>query len=235
MHAKTITATSGVEAIEKLIQASKNNIHIDAILLDCQMPIMDGYEATERIRKGEAGEGFIITPIIALTANAMSDERTKCLALGMNDYLTKPIDNHRLFSTLNKFLIKTIPPEGESKDNKPHTLDSLNQAEALNRLTGDEELYAKLLEMFVNDTPSKILSLKSALTSGDYIRLRKTAHGLKGTSGNISALQLCALASELEHMAVPEQLTKCTDLVRAIELAYQQVEQVISVKLNGSE
>ncbi|XQW84858.1 ATP-binding protein [Thalassotalea piscium] len=231
VNAKTITATSGVAAIEKLIESQNEHIHIDAILLDCQMPIMDGYEATKRIRNGEAGDEFITTPIIALTANAMSDEREKCLALGMNEYLTKPIDTIKLFNTLNNFLTVDNHIEPDVEEIELHVSDSLNQSEALNRLDGNEILYQKLLLMFLDETPNKLMLLNSCFNLEDYEGMRQVCHALKGTCGNISALSLFRLAAELETKVQQETPTDLHLLLNAIELEYQQLDKIIATIL----
>ncbi|WP_189379515.1 ATP-binding protein [Thalassotalea profundi] len=227
VNAKTITALSGVEAIEKLVEAKTNKVEIDAILLDCQMPIMDGYETTQRIRKGEAGDEFVRTPIIALTANAMSDEKEKCLALGMNDYLTKPIDTARLFQTLNKFLLAGISSNVAGKNKKIAVYESLNFEKALERLSHNEELYKKLLEMFLDETPIKISSLQEALNSKDFSEIKLVSHALQGTTANISALQLYAYSIALEGTAKQKDIQGCVHLVQTIGREFQKVTKII--------
>ncbi|GAA5143533.1 ATP-binding protein [Thalassotalea piscium] len=232
VHAATITASSGVQAIEKLVEAKKNNIYIDAILMDCQMPIMNGYEATKSIRSGEAGEEFKVTPIIALTANAMSDERDKCLALGMNDYLTKPIDNKKLFNTLQRFSISDILPNTVEKEVVQEADQTLDQAKALDRLMGNNEIYKKLLAMFIEETPEKIVALNNFIQTNDFDGIWQIGHALKGTTGNISALILRGFADQIEKAAKQEDITLCRQLSKSIELEYQVVEQLIKKTLN---
>ena len=107
LGAEVIVAENGAEAVSKLSQDA-----IDAVLMDCQMPVMDGYEATRRIRAGAAGPVAAGVPIIALTAHALSGDRERCLAAGMNDYITKPIDPAVLRAQLEALLfVGQVPTE----------------------------------------------------------------------------------------------------------------------------
>ena len=98
------TAHNGIEAIELLQKMSDDGQEIHCILMDCQMPVMDGYETTNIIRSGKASAGLIDIPIIAMTANAMSGEREKCLAVGMSDYITKPIQPNILIDRVQHWV-----------------------------------------------------------------------------------------------------------------------------------
>jgi CheY-like chemotaxis protein len=100
-----LQATNGKEALQQLILAERRGEAVHCVLMDCQMPIMNGYEASQKIRKGEAGESYTNMPIIAMTANAMLGERNKCLSAGMSDYLTKPVNEVTMKEKVTKWTL----------------------------------------------------------------------------------------------------------------------------------
>jgi len=141
-------AANGKEAI-----AALRNIPYDLVLMDCQMPEMDGFEATRAIRRGEAGEGHLKTPVIAMTAHAMQGDREKCLDSGMNDYLPKPIKHAVLAKILERWLARKndtpqVPTDGQSED---PVIPVFDRTVLEDRLMGDENLIGKMIEIFLED------------------------------------------------------------------------------------
>jgi two-component system sensor histidine kinase/response regulator len=175
-------ANNGAEALERIAAAA-----FDAVLMDCQMPVMDGFTATRRIRVLESSHGLKRLPIIALTANVMSEDRENCIAAGMDAHLGKPIEPGQLLEVLNRFLKarSTAPP-----------IDR----EALRELTGgDAEFERELAETFVSSGDQCLAEIMAALKVSDLDTVRKRAHSLKGASANIHASDLSRAACSLEE------------------------------------
>ncbi|WP_298393874.1 response regulator [uncultured Azonexus sp.] len=187
-----------VEAVDRAEAAAANGEPFDVILLDMQMPVMDGYEATRRIRE-ELGRNEL--PIIAMTANALAADRERCLACGMNDHIAKPIDIANLRSTLDHWLGQ-LPPvaETETGDPTPFTDDEhIDSATAIARLGGNQGLHTRLLGRFVEDQGNFIARLQSARARAAVDEMILLSHTMRGLAGNIGADKLGRLAGELEQ------------------------------------
>ncbi len=217
-------AENGVEALDILSAAAKKEAY-SLVLMDCQMPVMDGFEATRQIRSGKGGSEHSLVPIIALTANAMHGDKDKCLDAGMNDYISKPIDVDILYNTIGQWISLDSPTaeeaptdEGltaatnttndptaailadiEKQKQKQQSSSVWDKASALKRVGSKEERLKKLIELFLRDLPEKRESLISQLKDGDFERAREIAHSIKGMAGNLSANKLMATAAEIEH------------------------------------
>ncbi|MDR1995647.1 response regulator [Azonexus sp.] len=184
------TAEHGEQALARLRQED-----FDLVLMDCQMPVMDGYEATRRIR-GELGRHTL--PIVAMTANALSGDRERCLAAGMNDHIAKPIDIAVLQATLAHWLDGSAPRAmPETAADKPDA--TLDLAGVLARLGHNHELYARLAARFRDSQSDIVNRLESALATGDSAGAQLIAHTLHGLAGNLGANRLAGLAATLEN------------------------------------
>jgi two-component system, sensor histidine kinase and response regulator len=184
-------AKNGLEAIKFW-----ENHDYDIILMDVQMPEIDGLRATEIIRNKEKRTQKHI-PIIAMTAHAMQGDREICLDAGMDEYISKPINTNTLFSILDK--IMTSKPEMYD-ETKREPIDShiLNYQEALDRMEGDKDLFGELIDIFLNDTPKYLESIRISLENGDFEGVKRAAHTLKGSASNIGAMNLCEYAFNTE-------------------------------------
>lgn len=194
----TITvAGNGQAALDKLLAYGPKAF--DAVLMDVQMPVMDGIEATSRIR---ALPGFIDLPIIAMTADALVEERERCLMAGMVDHIAKPIDPHILFSTLARWVGKTGEPQargGAAVDRTPlPQVDGLDQSAGLRRVAGNRQLYLHLLRQFVEEETGAAVRAGVALEEGDFQTAERIAHTLKGAAGSIGFVDLQSAAMRLE-------------------------------------
>jgi signal transduction histidine kinase/DNA-binding response OmpR family regulator len=190
-------AETGAAAIEELATRS-----FDIVLMDCQMPILDGYEATQRIRAGAAGAGVRDIPIIALTAHALSGDRQRCLDAGMNDYLTKPIDPAALRSKLESLLAPALAQEPPARANaNPHPSAIFDVAALRNRVGADDDFLQELIGVFTATMEERILTLLIAVDRDDAAAIATEAHAIKGAAANVDAHSLAAAAAALEKSA----------------------------------
>jgi CheY-like chemotaxis protein/HPt (histidine-containing phosphotransfer) domain-containing protein len=222
------TAANGKLALEALTQQ-----HYDLILMDCQMPEMDGFEATRRIRAGEAGDKHRALPVIAMTAHAMEGSREECLQAGMNDYVSKPVHPAKLDAAIKRWMPSTPQHRGDhspgssaSADDTPRTpsLDSsppLDRDELLTRMLDDEALAREIVAAFLEDAPHQLNSIHQAVNTRDFDTIRERAHTLKGAAGNVSGIAVRELAKALELAAKNKEEARIAeigaDLGRAIE------------------
>jgi two-component system sensor histidine kinase/response regulator len=207
LAADVTLANNGADALQRLTESP-----YDAVLMDCQMPVMDGFTATRRIRESErqGGHGKRL-PIIALTANVMSEDRENCLAAGMDAHLSKPIEPAQLIDCLSRYL-------------KPHDERPPVDMNALRELTGgDTEFELELVETFVSSGDQCLADIASALHTRDFDTIGKRAHALKGASANIHAQALAAAASALEIAARRNSADQVEWLVRELREKLQAV------------
>jgi len=205
-HADAVV--NGAEAVEALRHGS-----YDLVLMDCQMPDMDGYEATRIIRKPGSGVTNPLVPIIALTAHAMAEDHRRCLEMGMNDYLTKPVNPQSLAETVSCWLgqvaIPRVPEGGEARQ---ASSDALGAGQApspkacdthllLQRAMGDESLAQRICLQLLKDLPGEIQLLQDAIAGKDIGQLRASTHAIKGIAANTCCERLWRLSLELEHQA----------------------------------
>jgi len=190
---KVSEAENGEEAISLL----KINTY-DLILMDIQMPVMDGLQATHIIRN----ELKITTPIVALTANAFKSEIETCLAAGMNDFVTKPFEEHNLIQVISKALAgqQAMPEQkmpSATKAKQSEKLYSLDQLRTLGR--GDPQFVMEMLQLFVETIPPAVASIQNALQNGDLDVIRKTAHNIKPNVEIMMIESIVAAMQELSH------------------------------------
>jgi len=209
----THVAANGLEALESL-----EHVPYDLVLMDCQMPEMDGYEATRRIRSHESAVRNHEIPIIAMTAHAMQGDRENCLAAGMNDYIAKPVNPHNLIRVIEKWFLKTDSPNAaesfpaEQKENEVFDKKGLFE-----RLMNDQDLVKDIIEGFLEEVPGQIAALSEALEKKDADLIRRLAHTLKGASANIGASALQETAYQVELAAKAGTLDTAYDLIPELD------------------
>ena len=191
---KADTVANGREAVEAV-----STMPYDLVLMDCQMPEMDGFEATKIIRARQKSGGRR-TVIVAMTANALEGDREKCLAAGMDDYVSKPVRIDNLAATIGRWT-PTVDPAALS---------------GLRELSDETEITA-LVEDFIKDAEGRIATLQSAARAGDASAIEKQAHSLKGASGNLGAVEVQQLALKLETMGREKRLEGADALIAALE------------------
>ncbi|MBF0612827.1 MAG: response regulator [Magnetococcales bacterium] len=212
----TITiAANGRQAVAQVQEQ-----RLDAILMDIQMPEMDGYEATRAIRQSL---GIQDIPIIAMTANAIAGDQEKCLAAGMNDYIPKPVDMNRLFSTLAKWL-SCAPTQplvvsacSPASVGWPDTLPGFDLAAALTRVGGDQTFYLKIIRQFMQNHGQDITTLRQYLSDKNWQEMAKLVHMMKGLAGNLAAHELQQGAKELEKAILNQQFHRVPLLLDSLE------------------
>jgi signal transduction histidine kinase/DNA-binding response OmpR family regulator len=215
---------NGREAVEAM-----GLVPYAAILMDCQMPEMDGYQATQEIRRRE-GTGRH-TPIIALTADVSKDARAKSLSAGMDDHVTKPLNPQELAAAFGRWLPRvdeleslavTARPRGE--DAVDHiALDGLRELER----AGAPGLVKKITDMFLQDTPRQLTDLRDSVQKGDSVRLVKVAHTLKGSAANLGAREMVRICDELQVLGEAENIGIAPSLVADLESQFGSVRDAI--------
>ena len=209
----------------------------DIVFMDCQMPRMDGYEATAAIRLLEdVSDGTERTPIIALTANALTGDRDKCVAAGMDDYVSKPFRIGQIEKVLSRWLSKETwqnesPPTGEEVSPtistdlvEENSLDTkaLEGIRAL-QSEGEPDILTRIITLYLSDTPKQLDKLYEAIHSEDAGEVRSLAHSLKSSSANIGALSLSVLFKEIEHKGHSNSLQGSMELFVAAQKQYQKI------------
>jgi CheY-like chemotaxis protein/HPt (histidine-containing phosphotransfer) domain-containing protein len=228
--------------------------HYDMVFMDCQMPEMDGYEATRAIRSREAAAGSEShIPVVALTAHAMEGDRNRCLAAGMDDYLTKPFSLEKIQEMLAKWL-----PRGQGRararpsrertlggpdESKGGFLDRLFLLESIDRSALDS-LYAikangypsvlvKMIQRYLENSPAQMQTLGRAITSGDAVAMKKTAHSLISASGFLGAKRIVELCKEIQILGQADAVEQAVPLLPVLETEYEKVREAISEELRS--
>jgi signal transduction histidine kinase/CheY-like chemotaxis protein len=197
-HSVTVV-NNGREALDAL-EASA----YDLVLMDMQMPEMDGFEATSALREREKSTGRH-QAVVAMTALAMNGDRERCMAVGMDGYISKPIRPQELDELLDGYIARkaaVVPQKSEIVSS-----DVVDAAQLLDRIDDDRNFLAELVEIFRRDYPQSVSAVRSAIDTGNAAGLQQSAHTLKGTLANLSALSASALAAELEQMGRSLNLT----------------------------
>lgn len=215
---KVTVAETGFEVL-----AAMDRSRFDLILMDLQMPGMGGLDATHKIRERERATGTHVR-IVAMTAHAMPGDRERCLAAGMDDYLTKPIDSKRLYDALGR--VSDVALAGVPFQ----SVLSWDRADVLRRLDGDHALLTEIIRLFLDDAPRLVEEIRVAIDSGDARRVQSTAHRLKGAAGNLAASNVAEAARKIEvigekgdlatAMAEWELLTREADRIETLLSAH---------------
>jgi CheY-like chemotaxis protein len=223
---EVVLATNGREALDLLEGAGFQGF--DAILMDVQMPEMDGMEATAAIRARERTLGGHI-PILGVTAHAMKGDRERCLEGGMDGYVTKPIRPDILFSELARLdpaaQLEPEPATGTMTDFG--ATGALDRVALLDRVEGDMELLSDIIELFKEDSVRQMTAIREAIDKKQADTLRRAAHTLKGTCGNLGAVEAAATALELEKLAVGGDLSHAQESLRSLEEQIQRASKLL--------
>lgn len=193
---QVVVALNGQEAIDRWQKDS-----FDVVLMDIQMPVVDGLQAAATIREIELRDHRPRTAIIALTAHARKGDERKCLDVGMDAYLSKPVEVHRMVELVEQLGYGRVATVSTAKKVESKGSDIINQAKALELLGGDRELLISLAECFLEDAPELLRQLQAAADSRDFAGVRRAAHSLKGLAASFDATAVTTVAEEIEGEA----------------------------------
>ncbi len=223
---------NGKEAVKALQNAS-----YDIIFMDCQMPEMDGFEATFYIRGFDRGHRI---PIVAMTAHAIQGDREKCLAAGMDDYISKPVNPERLNEIVDRWINQRLqnagrPAEGERDQNEREQAGSAGARAAINLVQlrqmfgGDDDLVRKLLQLYISSTLSLLAGVQEALDMRNSESLARFAHSIKGASSNIAADEMTRLSVQLQEAARQEDWAAAQALCGSLEDSLKEVDKFVTM------
>lgn len=233
---------NGLEAIDAYLHT-----RYDLIFMDGQMPVMDGYEATRRIRQDEAaasdGEPPLHTTIIAMTGHALATDRETCLNAGMDDYLAKPFNMQQLKTVLNRWLPKQdfqnevapsaasdaapLPMVAGGADHPPVISREILETIRMLQRPGKPDLLARVIDNYVTDTPKLLDDIRDGLARDDLESISKAAHTLKNSSANVGALSLADLCRQLEGRCRDNASDGADDMLQRMETLYEAVKDAL--------
>ncbi|MEW6025435.1 MAG: response regulator [Pseudomonadota bacterium] len=233
-------AQNGAEALQAVRAGD-----VEAVLMDCQMPVMDGFAATAAIRRAEREAGLPRTlPIIAITANALQGDREACLAAGMDDYLSKPFTQQQLAAVIGRWIALPLAGSVHHGDAAP-TLSAeareaiqrevingaaLDKIRALSRDGGDV-LVQKVINAYVGDVPQHLRTLRQAIGGFDAVTVKRIAHSLKSASANVGAEALAGLCKDLEQLGRADTIEGADALLTDMEHEFQAVRHSLNAML----
>jgi CheY-like chemotaxis protein len=222
----TDAVSNGRDCVEAL-----SHEDYDLVLMDCQMPELDGYGAARLVRDPSSKVRNHAVPIVALTAHAMPGDRDRCLAAGMNDYLTKPIELSQLEANLHKWLAGSVAGgEQRNSNERENRLRIFDRDALLQRVLGDEALLRDVILTFLEDIPKRMRALCEALAQRDLSRVQMEAHTIKGASANLSAESLQSSAAALEEAAQSGQFEATVTLVNRLQHAFEALRGELDPK-----
>ncbi|KAF0248718.1 MAG: multi-sensor hybrid histidine kinase [bacterium] len=222
---------NGFEVLDALARQS-----YDVILMDVQMPDMDGLTATQEIKKDFVGKAC--PRIIAMTASSMQGDKEKCLAAGMDDYISKPVDIKELQAALKRChnLEPTLAQHSSVSETSLFNSQSLNSLRELQELQdqGEPNLIIELVDLFLEDTPTKINWLKQAIAENDATQLEYAAHALKSSTANLGASQMTAYCQELEKLGRGNSTVGAQDILAKLEKDFEKVSTLLLEEKNNT-
>ena len=232
-----VVANNGNEALDDFKQSA-----FDVILMDCHMPELDGFEATMEIRKIEQTSSRRRIPIIALTANAMAQDRQDCLNAGMDDHLAKPLSRLQMQEMLDRWmpatLSKQLAASGDGLTNGAATIDVVDviDRQVLSQLrelqnADDPDLLQRVIKLYLMESPKIIARMTQAVQQGSLIETERMAHSLKSSSANVGATVLAHLSGDIYSAVRVADMRVARDLITALELEFARVQAALKAEL----
>jgi len=232
---------NGREAVERIVEAELDQRQrpVDLILMDMQMPELDGRAAAAAIRRHEAAESLPRLPIVALTANALDGDRERCLAAGMDDYLAKPFSRKQLTAVLGRWLppdrsrsAQAAPPPraaapASAVPESPLDPRAIARIRSMQR-EGAPSVLARVIGLYLESAPQLVAQLREAVSAGNASRLQRAAHSLKSGSANLGALALGALCRELEAIGESGTVDGAAPLVARVTQQFESVRTALT-------
>ena len=220
---------SGLEAVEAL-----QRVEYGLVFMDCQMPHMDGFQATMAIRTSEAGGRH--TPIVAMTANTMQGDRERCLAAGMDDYVSKPITREAVQRVLERLLPVPTDRSLSGDAGAPALTPSMDWLifNELRELAGTEapDFLATLVGHFLHDTPASLTGMERALEARNFVELARLAHRLKGSAGHLGALRMTHCCDQIQVMVKEAQTAEaCAQWIEELKTDFVQVQAALAKEI----
>lgn len=200
-------AENGQEALEAL---SRNSY--DLVFMDCHMPAIDGFEATQELRRRE-GSGRR-TPVVALTASVVDRDRDRCLAAGMDDFVVKPVSHAELLRVLARWVLDAAPPPLDVK-----ALELVRQA--------SDDVLQEVIGIYLAQAPAQVASIREAVARGDARILASAAHALRSSSGNVGARRVVEVCTELEKIGRAGGSSGAAELARQLTSEYERAERAL--------
>src|SRR5437867_1846282 len=201
-------AENGREVLEKMSHTA-----YDLVFMDCHMPEMDGFAATEEIRRRERNGRR--TPIIALTASVVGPERDRCTAAGMDDYLTKPVREPDLLRILSQWVLDARPAIDSAK------------TDILQQIGDDDGVLAEIIAIYLGEAPARIDGIRKAIAERDARHLAGEAHALRSSSGNIGATRVVDLCTQLEAIGKAGGVDGAAEILLQLESEYVRAEDAL--------
>ncbi len=228
-------AANGIDALDQIMSREQP---YDLIFMDCQMAVLDGYGATRKLRKYEQEQGLAHCPVIALTADAVTGTRQRCLEAGMDDYIKKPFEQLDLINALNNWLaqkqltntqeiIKQVP---ELEAPAEGVLDE-KALDRIRRLSDSEFILNKIIQLYLNNTPKQLIELQLAFDKQDKLKIKALAHSIKSASANLGGSKLAASCHHLEKHAEKMNNKKLQQLIQYIEKEFNYMTTALQAKM----
>jgi CheY-like chemotaxis protein len=229
---RVTVVNNGKEALEAFTQAS-----FDLILMDCHMPEMDGFEATRKIRETEKQSNMVRIPVVALTANAMQQDREECLNAGMDDHLSKPYTRLQIRATLERWLSQKAaapaPKVEKAQAVAPKPIDQILDKAALDgirslQMEGAPDVLESVINLYLDDAPKLMERLKHAVAANDAPEIERAAHTLKSSSASLGALKVSELCKKLEMSARQHAAAESTQILTELEATYDGIQVALT-------
>jgi CheY-like chemotaxis protein/HPt (histidine-containing phosphotransfer) domain-containing protein len=225
---------NGIEVLEAL-----ERIPYDVVLMDCQMPEMDGYEATRQIREREGDSRR--TPIIAMTANALEGDRERCLEAGMDDYISKPVKRETLSAAIERWVERKAGGADSDGSEGFRSIDagsvSVIDPGVIEELRGlqspaDPGFFNHLIDLFIEETPHRLAAIRTAIESSNQDALAHEAHALKGSSAHLGATRMDALCEILEAQGRAGSIGGAGAMLSVLEEEFARVRSALEAERN---
>jgi len=231
---RVVLAENGQKAVEALQAES-----FDLVLMDVQMPEVDGIEATRMIRDQERQKGGHL-PIVAMTAHAMKEDKERCLSAGMDEYLSKPIKAEELFAVIQRVVHESREQKeaqalAGSKVEKPGGRDIFDLSKALEVMGGDFEFFKEIAGIFLDSSRDSISMIRESIANGDAESLERSAHSLKGAVSSFGAKQTFEAAYQLERIGKAGKLTEASVVLSELEHECDLLKAAIKQAMEGGE